>query len=62
MPQKSKTPPVHGRASPDQLGGWSQSLPTVDTFRVQILMLGYGVRPEWTAMLASLAFGGHCHD
>ena len=62
MAPKSKAPPVQGEASHDQLGGWSQSHPSVDTLRVQILMLAYGVRPEWAAMLASLAFGGHCHD
>ena len=62
MPQTSKTPPEMGGASRDMLGGWSQSLPTVDALRVQTLMLAHGVRPEWAAMLASFAFGGHCHD
>lgn len=62
MPPTCKTPTDKAGASRDMLGGWSQSLPTVEALRVQTLMLVHGVRPEWAAMLASFAFGGHCHD
>lgn len=60
MPLKSKTPAHRERAeaSRDLLGGWSQSLPTVDALRVQTLILAHAVRPELAAMLATLAFGG----
>lgn len=62
MPPICKTPADKAGASRDMLGGWSHSLSTVDALRVQTLMLAHGVRPEWAAMLASFAFGGHCHD
>ena len=58
MPQTSKTPPVQGGASRDQLGRCSHSLPTVDAYRTQFLILAHAVRPEMAAMVAALAFGG----
>jgi len=58
MPHKCKTPPVEGGASRDQLGGWSQSLPTSSGYQAQFLIAAHYVRPEVAAMVAALAFGG----
>lgn len=58
---KYETPPVQGGASHDQLGGWSQSFPSVDALRTQTLIFAHSVRPEWAAMIAAFAFGGGAH-
>lgn len=58
MPQTCKTPAVQAGASRDHLGGWSQSLPTLDAYRAQFLTLAYSVRPEVAVMLSALAFDG----
>lgn len=61
IPLKYETPPVQGGASHDQLPGWSQPFPSVDTLRTQTLILAHSVRPEWAAMIAAFAFGGGAH-
>lgn len=61
MPQKCETPPVQGGASRDKLAGGSRAPHTLEAFQAQILILKAGVRPEWAAMLAGLAFGGGVH-
>lgn len=58
MARTSKTPAVQAGASRDHLGGWSQSLPTLETYRAQFLTLAHAVRPELAVMVAALAFGG----
>lgn len=58
MPPKSKTPAGKAGASRDQIGVWSQTVPTVAALQAQTLMLAYAVRPELAAMVAALAFGG----
>lgn len=57
----SKTPPDSGGASRDSLGGWSHPVPTLIAYQAQFLTIAHAVRPEWAAMLAALAFGGHAH-
>lgn len=61
MPLTSKTSPVQGEASRDQLPGCSHSRPTVDAYRAQFLILAFAVRPETAAMIAALAFGSYGH-
>ena len=58
MPQTCKTPAVEAGASRDSCGGRSQSFPSLDAYRAQILTLAYAVRPELAVMIAALAFGG----
>ncbi|WP_126173764.1 hypothetical protein [Altericroceibacterium xinjiangense] len=56
--QTSKTPPVAGGASRDQLGRWSQSLPILGGYQAQFLIAEHHIRPEVAAMVAALAFNG----
>jgi hypothetical protein len=60
MPQKCKTPAGTG-ASRDSLAGLSRPCFSLQAYQAQILMAAHGVRPEWAAMLAALAFGGPGH-
>jgi len=58
MFQTNKTPAGKTGASRDQLSGCSHSLNGVGSLRTQSPILAISVRPEMTAMLAALAFGG----
>ncbi|MEO0032110.1 MAG: hypothetical protein RIS94_1868 [Pseudomonadota bacterium] len=60
MPPKYEAP-RNGGATRDKLAGVSRSLPTLNAYRAQTLILAHAVRPEWAAMLAGLAFGGQAH-
>lgn len=57
MPQKSETP-RGGGASRIQLGGCMHDPLNPLTLQSQFLISACHVRPEVSAMLASLAFGG----
>lgn len=58
MNRTSKTPAgASAGAARNQLGGCSRIGSNLDAYRAQMLIAAHGVRPEWAAMLAALAFG-----
>lgn len=62
MPLKWNAPAVRTGASPcEKLAGGSRPLSTVEAYQAQFVSLSCGVRPEWAAMVAALAFGGSNH-
>lgn len=61
MRGKKETRAVQARASRNTGGDRFREDHTLEAFQAQILILKAGVRPEWAAMLAGLAFGGGAH-
>ena len=60
MRASEKRTPAGGSAgvSRDCFGRLSRSRSSLEAYQAQILIAAHGVRPEWAAMLAAIAFGG----
>jgi hypothetical protein len=58
MPRNEKAPPLGGRASRDQLGGWSPEAFNVSSLRTQWLVGRFAIAPDTAVMVAAIAFGG----